>query len=142
MEGVAVGNLIDFDLTSSVESPAPHPSSASNGGNTTLHLQPDVFATQGLLPSPILPSPLAPSVAIINDVTGGVADGDGDGESDATESADSENDGMDSPSHQSQVSRRSSSSSTHSGEDEELAEKRQFIKAYVEKVFHSRWEVT
>lgn len=91
-----------------------------------------------MLPSPILPSPLAPSVAPINDVTGEVGGRDGDGDSDATESADSENDGTESPSYRSQLSRRSSSSSTHSGEDEELTEKRQFIKAYVEKVFHSR----
>ncbi|KAL2093077.1 hypothetical protein ACEWY4_010389 [Coilia grayii] len=130
MEGVAVGNLIDFDLPSSMEAAAPPV--VLNG---TLHLQqPDIFATQGLLPSPMLPSPLAPSMPPP------AHDGDGEGgESDATESADSENDmGNESPSHRSQASRRSSSSSTQSAEGEELTEKREFIKAYVEKVFHGR----
>ncbi|XP_041964884.1 uncharacterized protein KIAA0513 homolog isoform X2 [Alosa alosa] len=133
MEGVVEGNLIDFDLPSSAQSPAPLSSFAASGG-TTLLLQPDVFATQSLLPSPILPSPLAPSVALAGDLTG---EG-GDADSDATESADSENDATESPSRLSQASRRSSCSSTHSGEDEEHTEKRQFVKAYVEKVFNGR----
>ncbi|XP_076126086.1 uncharacterized protein KIAA0513 homolog isoform X1 [Alosa pseudoharengus] len=133
MEGVVEGNLIDFDLPSSAQSPAPLSSFAASGG-TTLLLQPDVFATQSLLPSPILPSPLAPSVALAGDLTSEGADAD----SDATESADSENDATESPSRLSQASRRSSCSSTHSGEDEEHTEKRQFVKAYVEKVFNGR----
>uniref|UniRef100_A0A8D3DMJ2 KIAA0513 n=1 Tax=Scophthalmus maximus TaxID=52904 RepID=A0A8D3DMJ2_SCOMX len=59
-------------------------------------------------------------------------------DSDATESADSEND-MDPPSHTWEL-RRSSSSSAHSREDgdAEALEGRNFMKAYVEKVFHGK----
>ncbi|XP_062860791.1 uncharacterized protein KIAA0513 homolog isoform X2 [Trichomycterus rosablanca] len=57
--------------------------------------------------------------------------------SDATESADSENEVTDSPSHCSS-SRRSSSSSSHSIEDADVTERREFMKAYVEKMFHGR----
>lgn len=139
MEGVAVGNLIDFDLPSNSDDTAP-PATLAAG---TLHLQPpDVFSTKGLLPSPILPEPLAPSMVPTNEGDSGVVDGEGvvevDGESDATESADSENDPTESPSRRSQTSRRSSSSSNYSAEEEEVTEKREFIKAYVEKVFHGR----
>uniref|UniRef100_A0A8C5D1U5 SBF1/SBF2 domain-containing protein n=1 Tax=Gouania willdenowi TaxID=441366 RepID=A0A8C5D1U5_GOUWI len=60
---------------------------------------------------------------------------DGD-DSDATESADSEND-MD-PTSDTWALRRSSSSSAYSGEeaDADSVERRRFMKAYVEKVFH------
>ena len=63
---------------------------------------------------------------------------EGGNDSDATESADSEND-MDPPSHMWEV-RRSSSSSAHSREDDdaETMERRQFMKAYVEKIFHGK----
>ncbi|XP_015244396.1 PREDICTED: uncharacterized protein KIAA0513 homolog isoform X2 [Cyprinodon variegatus] len=59
-------------------------------------------------------------------------------DSEATESADSEND-MNPPSLKWEL-RRSSSSSAHSGEedDAETMERRLFMKAYVEKVFHGR----
>ncbi|KAM8860854.1 uncharacterized protein KIAA0513 homolog isoform 1-T1 [Synchiropus picturatus] len=62
----------------------------------------------------------------------------GDEESDATESADSDND-TDAASHAWEL-RRSSSSSAHSGEesDGEALERRRFMKAYVEKVFHTK----
>ncbi|XP_077424661.1 uncharacterized protein KIAA0513 homolog isoform X1 [Vanacampus margaritifer] len=62
-------------------------------------------------------------------------------ESDATESADSEND-MDPPSTMWEM-RRSSSSSVLSSEetDTEALEKREFMKAYVEKVFHGRQDL-
>ncbi|KAM9808136.1 uncharacterized protein KIAA0513 homolog [Neosynchiropus ocellatus] len=62
----------------------------------------------------------------------------GDDESDATESADSDND-VDAPSRAWEP-RRSSSSSAHSGEDSdsEAQERRRFMKAYVEKVFHTK----
>nr|XP_033796599.1 uncharacterized protein KIAA0513 homolog [Geotrypetes seraphini] len=64
-------------------------------------------------------------------------------ESDATESADSENDMMDSPNHHSRsYSRRSSSNesfssnqSTESAKDEVMAEQREFMRKYVEKIF-------
>ncbi|XP_056908622.1 LOW QUALITY PROTEIN: uncharacterized protein KIAA0513 homolog [Takifugu flavidus] len=60
------------------------------------------------------------------------------GDSDATESADSEDD-ADPPSLTWERS-RSSSSSVHSGEDEDpdTLETKQFMKRYVEKVFHGR----
>ncbi|XP_029463904.1 uncharacterized protein KIAA0513 homolog isoform X2 [Rhinatrema bivittatum] len=64
-------------------------------------------------------------------------------ESDATESADSENDMADSPNHCSwNCSRRSSSNesfssnqSTESAKDEVMAEQREFMRKYVEKIF-------
>ncbi|XP_064414686.1 uncharacterized protein KIAA0513 homolog [Latimeria chalumnae] len=64
-------------------------------------------------------------------------------ESDATESADSENDMNDSPSHLCwSTSRRSSSSESFSSsrsvdsvEDEETTERREFMRKYVEKIF-------
>lgn len=63
---------------------------------------------------------------------------DGHEASDATESADSE-DEADPPLGAWEL-RRSSSSSVHSGEDvdAEALETKQFMKAYVEKVFHGR----
>ncbi|XP_066570062.1 uncharacterized protein KIAA0513 homolog isoform X2 [Amia ocellicauda] len=69
-------------------------------------------------------------------------------ESEATESADSEHEATDSPSHGGwSTSRRSSSNesfssnqSAESVEDEESAERREFMKAYVEKMFHGRDE--
>ncbi|XP_033012832.1 uncharacterized protein KIAA0513 homolog isoform X2 [Lacerta agilis] len=63
-------------------------------------------------------------------------------ESDATESADSENDTTDSPTHHSWNNHRRSSSesyssnqSTESAKDEVTAEHREFIRKYVEKIF-------
>lgn len=63
-------------------------------------------------------------------------------ESDATESADSENDTTDSPTHQSWSNQRRSSSesyssnqSTESAKDEAVAEQREFIRQYVDKLF-------
>lgn len=61
---------------------------------------------------------------------------DGDQVSDATESADSEVEG-EAPWGTWEV-RRSSSSSGHSGEDADTLETKQFMKAYVEKVFHGK----
>ncbi|XP_039988291.1 uncharacterized protein KIAA0513-like isoform X3 [Xiphias gladius] len=63
---------------------------------------------------------------------------EGGNDSDATESADSENE-MDPPSNMWEL-RKSSSSSAHSKEeaDAETVERRQFMKAYVEKVFHGK----
>ncbi|XP_034031622.1 uncharacterized protein KIAA0513 homolog isoform X2 [Thalassophryne amazonica] len=59
-----------------------------------------------------------------------------DNEGDATESADSEND-VDSPSH-AWALRWSSSSSIHNEEDADLEITREFMKAYVEKVFNGK----
>ncbi|KAJ7312068.1 hypothetical protein JRQ81_006404 [Phrynocephalus forsythii] len=63
-------------------------------------------------------------------------------QSDATESADSENDTTDSPTHHSWSNQRRSSSesyssnqSTESSKDEVVAEQREFIQQYVEKLF-------
>lgn len=62
-------------------------------------------------------------------------------ESDATESADSENDMGDSPRHWSGYRRSSSnesfssSHSTESAQDEATAERREFMRNYVEKIF-------
>uniref|UniRef100_A0A8D3ED61 KIAA0513 n=1 Tax=Scophthalmus maximus TaxID=52904 RepID=A0A8D3ED61_SCOMX len=104
MEGVAVQNLIDFDL----------PSEA-----TALGLDAE---------------PMAPTKHHHHHQR----QEEGGDDSDATESADSEND-MDPPSHTWEL-RRSSSSSAHSREDgdAEALEGRNFMKAYVEKVFHGK----
>ncbi|XP_028813912.1 uncharacterized protein KIAA0513 homolog isoform X2 [Denticeps clupeoides] len=121
MEGVAVENLIDFDV----------PPSADGGPPSRSDYPADIFSTEAtLLPEPLTPAP-APR--------GGA--GDAANESDATESADSEDDGSGSPSHRSHPSRRSSSTSSNHSSAElcgEAADQREFIKAYVEKVFHGR----
>uniref|UniRef100_A0A7N5ZSM8 SBF1/SBF2 domain-containing protein n=1 Tax=Anabas testudineus TaxID=64144 RepID=A0A7N5ZSM8_ANATE len=84
--------------------------------------------------TPLLPEPMVPTKP--NSHHHHQHQEEGGSDSDATESADSEND-MDPPSHTWEL-RRSSSSSAHSGEDAdpETVERRQFMKAYVEKVFH------
>ncbi|XP_072551667.1 uncharacterized protein KIAA0513 homolog isoform X2 [Salminus brasiliensis] len=128
MEGAAVENLIDFDMPSSAEMTAPSAVGAPSGAG--------LFFGEPLVPEPAsaapmkLPEPIAPTPAAQEAVEG--AD-----DSDATESADSENEATDSPSHHSE-SRRSSSSSNHSAEDPDVTERREFMKAYVEKLFHGR----
>ncbi|XP_066540851.1 uncharacterized protein KIAA0513 homolog isoform X2 [Hoplias malabaricus] len=127
MEGAAVENLIDFDMPSCTEGAAPSAAGLPTGA--------DFFSAEPLIPEPAsaapmkLPEPIAPTPAIREDSQ--------DADSDATESADSENEGTDSPSHLSE-SRRSSSSSSHSAEDPDVTERREFMKAYVEKLFHGR----
>uniref|UniRef100_A0A3B4E3G5 SBF1/SBF2 domain-containing protein n=1 Tax=Pygocentrus nattereri TaxID=42514 RepID=A0A3B4E3G5_PYGNA len=127
MEGAAVENLIDFDMPSSTEGTAPSAVGPPSGT--------DFFSGEPLVPEPAnaarikLPEPIAPTPAVRES-----AEGD---DSDATESADSENEAIDSPSHHSR-SRRSSSSSSHSAEDPDVTERREFMKAYVEKLFHGR----
>ncbi|KAF1472298.1 hypothetical protein FQV08_0005402, partial [Pygoscelis antarcticus] len=104
---VPVGNLIDFDA----ETPACIPSESS--------------------------PPAAPSG---NGHLGDAGDTVGE-ESDATESADSENDMGDSPRHWGGYRRSSSnesfssSQSTESARDEATAERREFMRHYVEKIF-------
>ncbi|XP_066493697.1 uncharacterized protein KIAA0513 homolog isoform X2 [Tiliqua scincoides] len=110
---VPVGNLIDFDSepsTTDTSESVPTAPPAPNGG--------------GLLDT-------------LGDNTAAVAE-----ESDATESADSENDTTDSPTHLSWNNHRRSSSesyssnqSTESAKDEVMAEQREFIRQYVERVF-------
>lgn len=110
---VPVGNLIDFDSepsTTDTSESVPTAPPAPNGS--------------GLLDS-------------LGDHTTTVAE-----ESDATESADSENDTTDSPTHLSWNNHRRSSSesyssnqSTESAKDEVMAEQREFIRQYVERVF-------
>lgn len=108
MEGPAVENLIDFDAPSSTEMTAVRPS--------------DLLSSEPLVPE-------SRPVAYRRE--------ESTEESDATESADSEIEATDSPSHTSN-SRRSSSSSNHSAEDADDVERREFMKAYVEKMFHGR----
>ncbi|XP_019391532.1 PREDICTED: uncharacterized protein KIAA0513 homolog isoform X1 [Crocodylus porosus] len=108
---VPVGNLIDFDCETPADVPAASPPAPPPSG-------------PGLLEDPGDPA------------------GAGE-ESDATESADSENDMGDSPSHPSWNSYRRSSSnesfssnqSTESAKDEALAQRREFMRQYVEKIF-------
>lgn len=130
MDGAAVDNLIDFDLPSDATAHAVH------GGQHQGHA--DIFSPESASSrvvhqgSPLLPEPLSPTKASCQHQE------ERDNDSDATESADSEND-MDPPSLVWEL-RRSSSSSIHSGEDAdaETVERRQFMKAYVEKVFHGK----
>ncbi|XP_030646670.1 uncharacterized protein KIAA0513 homolog isoform X1 [Chanos chanos] len=131
MDGAAVENLIDFDMPSSSEdtaAPAAGPPDSS-----------DIFSSEPLVSEaalappmePLLPEPIAPTPAEHGER------GHGANDSDATESADSENENSDSHS-QPWSSRRSSSSSNHSAEGADVAERREFMKAYVEKLFHGR----
>ncbi|XP_029008501.1 uncharacterized protein KIAA0513 homolog isoform X2 [Betta splendens] len=125
MEGVAVDNLIDFDLCS--ESAALAVNSAQHRGHEDI-FSPEPASSVGAhrLPEPMTPTRFG--VRHQHQEEGG-------GDSDATESADSDND-MD-PSSEAWELRRSSSSSAHSGEDAaaETLERRRFMKAYVQKVF-------
>lgn len=129
-------NLIDFDMPSQ----AAVPSGGDGGqhqGDTDI-FSPDAASSMGAHQEPLLPEPMAPTNPSPHHhyhQQGGEA---GENDSDATESADSEND-MDPPSHRWEL-RRSSSSSNHSGEDgdAETVERREFMKAYVEKVFHGK----
>ncbi|XP_053127073.1 uncharacterized protein KIAA0513 homolog isoform X2 [Hemicordylus capensis] len=109
---VPVGNLIDFDAEPSTTGASESVPVApfTNGNGLLDHLENNVAA---------------------------VAE-----ESDATESADSENDTTDSPTHHSWNHHRRSSSesyssnqSTESAKDEVMAEQREFIRQYVEKIF-------
>ncbi|XP_041852037.1 uncharacterized protein KIAA0513 homolog isoform X2 [Melanotaenia boesemani] len=135
IERVEVDNLIDFDQL---------PESTSLSVDQGQHQDhKDAFSPEP--PSsrdhqqPLLPEPMAPTKASPHHYLHPEDSGDGgDHDSDATESADSDND-------MGQLSemwdlRRSSSSSNHSGEDAdaETVERRQFMKAYVENVFHGK----
>ncbi|XP_059190680.1 uncharacterized protein KIAA0513 homolog isoform X2 [Centropristis striata] len=136
MEGVAVDNLIDFDLPS--EATALSIDGGQHQGHTDI-FSPEQAPSVGVHQQPLLPEPMAPTKHPHHHHHRHHHDQEeGDNDSDATESADSEND-MDPPSHMWEL-RRSSSSSVHSGEDAEAeaVERRQFMKAYVEKVFHGK----
>lgn len=130
MEGVTVDNLIDFDVPS--EPTALSVNGSQHQGHTDI-FSPEPKSSTGVHQQLLLPEPLAPTKHSSHE-----HEEEGDNDSDATESADSEND-MDPPSHMWET-RRSSSSSAHSGEDAdaETVERRQFMKAYVEKVFHGK----
>lgn len=127
MEGVAVDNLIDFDLPS--ETKTLNIDGGQHQGHTDI-FSPEPASSTGVHQ---LPEPMAPTKPNSYHQSE-----EGNNDSDATESADSEND-MDPPSHEWEL-RRSSSSSAHSGEeaDAETVERRQFMKTYVEKVFHGK----
>ncbi|XP_068996094.1 uncharacterized protein KIAA0513 homolog isoform X2 [Embiotoca jacksoni] len=124
---MAADNLMDFDL------PSEASSLSVAGGQRPGHadiFSPEPASSAGVHQQPFLPEPVVPSRS------GSHRHHEED--SDATGSADSEND-MDPPSH-TWTLRRSSSSSTHSGEDGdgETLETRRFMKGYVEKVFHGK----
>uniref|UniRef100_A0A8D2ZDB4 KIAA0513 n=1 Tax=Scophthalmus maximus TaxID=52904 RepID=A0A8D2ZDB4_SCOMX len=132
MEGVAVQNLIDFDLPS--EATALGLDAGHHGGPADIFSPEPASSTGVLHHQPLLPEPMAPTKHHHHHQR----QEEGGDDSDATESADSEND-MDPPSHTWEL-RRSSSSSAHSREDgdAEALEGRNFMKAYVEKVFHGK----
>ncbi|XP_070827693.1 uncharacterized protein KIAA0513 homolog isoform X2 [Chaetodon trifascialis] len=132
MEGAAVDNLIDFDFPS--ETTSLSVDGGQHQGHTDI-FSPEPTSSLGVHQQPLLPEPMAPTKPSSHHHHHRE---EGDDDSEATESADSEND-MDPPSHMWEL-RRSSSSSAHSGEDAdaETVERRQFMKAYVEKVFHGK----
>ncbi|KAF1387386.1 hypothetical protein PFLUV_G00104890 [Perca fluviatilis] len=134
MEGVAVDNLIDFDLPS--EATALSKDGGQHQGQRDI-FSPEQTPSMGVHQQPLLPEPIAPNKPSTHHHRQHHQE-EGDNDSDATESADSEND-MDPPSHMWEL-RRSSSSSAHSGEDADTqtVERRHFMKAYVEKVFHGK----
>lgn len=136
MEGVAVDNLIDFDLPS--DATAHSEDGGQHQGHTDIFSQDPASSVGVQQQQPLLPEPMAPTKSSSHHHRHHHHhQEEGENESDATESADSEND-MD-PTSQWEL-RRSSSSSAHSGEDAdaETVERRQFMKAYVEKVFHGK----
>ncbi|XP_071346396.1 uncharacterized protein KIAA0513 homolog isoform X2 [Trachinotus anak] len=135
MEGAAVQNLIDFDLPS--EATALGAGVGQHEGHTDI-FSPEPASSTGVQQQPLLPEPMAPTKSSSHHHHHHHHQEEGGNDSDATESADSEND-MDPPSHTWEL-RRSSSSSAHSREDAdaEAVEKRQFMKTYVEKVFHGK----
>lgn len=130
---MAVDNLIDFDL------PSESNSLTVDGGQNQRHtdiFSPEPASSRGLHQDAMLPEPLAPTKASHHHHHHHHDNED----SDATESADSEND-MDPPSL-TWDARRSSSSSNHSAEDADpdALERRTFMKAYVDKIFHGNEE--
>jgi len=119
------GSLIDFDLPS--EAPAP-----PRDGT----LSPDATLSPG---ATLLPEPLVPAGhSTHQQQPDQQCQEDEESHSDATESADSEND-MDPASQRCEL-RRTSSSSNHSGEeaDPDTVERREFMKAYVVKIFNGK----
>ncbi|XP_078114178.1 uncharacterized protein KIAA0513 homolog isoform X1 [Sander vitreus] len=134
MEGVAVDNLIDFDLPS--EATVLSKDGGQHQGHSDI-FSPEQVPSMGVHQQPLLPEPIAPNKPSTHHQHQHHQE-EGDNDSDATESADSEND-MDPPSRTWEL-RRLSSSSGHSGEDtdSETVERRHFMKAYVEKVFHGK----
>ena len=128
-------NLIDFDQPSKATSLSVEGS--QHQGHTDA-FSPEPLSSVGVQQRPLLPEPMAPTKPSPQHHHHHHHPEEGDNDSDATESADSEND-MDPPSHKWEL-RRSSSSSAQSGEDTdaEAAERRQFMKGYVEKVFHGK----
>uniref|UniRef100_A0A1A8BFR9 KIAA0513 n=1 Tax=Nothobranchius kadleci TaxID=1051664 RepID=A0A1A8BFR9_NOTKA len=131
MEGVAVDNLIDFEQPS--EATVLRVEGGQHRGHADI-FSPEPPSSTGVQQPPLLLEPVAPTRP------GSHRRSEEGDESDATESADSEND-MDPSCHTWEL-RRSSSSSAHSGEDADAegVERRKFMKAYVEKVFHGREE--
>lgn len=129
MEGVAVDNLIHFNLPSDM--PLETAALCMDGVQHPDHA--DIFSPKSSVhQNPTLPESLVQTKQSTEH------QGEGDIDSDATESADSESD-MDPLPFMWEL-RRLSYSSVHSGEDTdaETLETRQFMKAYVEKVFHGK----
>ncbi|CAL8374360.1 unnamed protein product [Arctogadus glacialis] len=126
MESVAVSNLLDLDL------PSGAPALTRDGGHNIF--SPDAAPYTGAA----LPEPLVPAGRSPRRQPDQRSREDGESQSDATESADSEND-MDPASNRWEL-RRTSSSSNHSGEeqDADTVERREFMKAYVEKIFDGK----
>ncbi|XP_033988802.1 uncharacterized protein KIAA0513 homolog isoform X1 [Trematomus bernacchii] len=129
MEGVAVDNLTDFALAS--EATALCIKGGQHQGHTDI-FSPEQAPSMEFQQQPLLPEPTSPAKPSSQQQP----PDEGHNHSDATESAYSGDD-MEAPAHMGGL-RRSSSSSTHSGEESDRVERRHFMKAYVEKVFHGK----
>ncbi|KAG7522474.1 hypothetical protein JOB18_023215 [Solea senegalensis] len=134
MEGVAMQNLINFEIPS--EDGALSANAGHNQGRVDI-FSPEPESSLGVQQQSSLPEPMTPSKHNSHYQQHHPED-EGGNDSDTTESADSEDD-MDPSSHMWEL-RRSSSSSVHSREDADgdTLEGRRFMKVYVEKVFHGK----
>ena len=129
-----MSNLLDLDLNLDLSSEPP--ALTRDGGHNIFSPDP-VPPTGAALPEPLVPAgPSRPPVPHLQPDQR--SQEDGESHSDATESADSEND-MDPASNRWEL-RRTSSSSNHSGEEEDpdSVARREFMKAYVEKIFNGK----
>ncbi|KAK1162131.1 hypothetical protein AOXY_G18439 [Acipenser oxyrinchus oxyrinchus] len=151
VESVPVDNLLDFDpIPCGADPCVVDPCTLDPYALDSCTVDPCVLDSHVLDPCTVDPCVLEPSPPVVNHNGNGHGHGEDPGnDSEATESADSENEALDSPSRGGwSHSRRSSSNesfssnrSAESTEDEESAERREYIKKYVEKIFHGGDEI-
>ncbi|KAK6479880.1 hypothetical protein HHUSO_G19023 [Huso huso] len=155
VESVPVDNLTDFDLIPCGADPCVvDPCTLDPYVLDLCTVDPCVLDSHVLDPCMVDPCVLEPCVLepsppVVNHNGNGHGHGEDPGnDSEATESADSENEALDLPSRSGwSHSRRSSSNESFSSNlsaesaEDESAERREFIKKYVEKIFHRGDEI-